>query len=172
MIKIIGCTAIIFSSWGLGYILGTQFSCRVRELKLLKSSFQMLETEIAYSNAPLPDALESVERRSSIPVKYFFINISKNLKTRIYSSVGEAFEKSLDNTKDKLSLGKEDIEILKSFGHSLGNSDVEGQVKNFKLLLKQLEIQESKAEDARAKNERMYKSLGFLSGLAIVILLL
>lgn len=172
MFKFIGCIFLILSSSGLGYIFGTRFSARVRELKLLKMSLQMLETEIVYSNTPLPDAFEITSQKSSAPIKYIFKSVSLKLKEKLYGTVGEAFEISLNDLKDKMSISKEDIEILKTFGYSIGNSDTEGQIKSFKMIIKQLEAQEIKAEESRNKNEKMYKNLGFLAGLAISILLL
>lgn len=172
MVKFIGLAFIVFSSSGLGYILGSRFNMRVRELRLLRAAIQMLETEVVYSNTPLPDAFESIYKRCSSPINELFRTISSNLTKRTFDSVGEAFSKAVEDLKRNLSLSHEDIEILKSFGHSIGNSDIGGQVKSYKMILKQLEIQESKAEEQRSKNEKMYKSLGTLSGLAIAILLL
>lgn len=172
MIRIIGFLFIILSSSGIGYIMGTRFDLRVRELKLLKVALQMLETEIVYSNTPLPLAFESVQRKSTHPISNLFKAVKYNLEKRTFGSVGEAFCQSIDDTRDQMSLSKEDIETLKSFGNSIGNSDIEGQVKSFKMIIKQLDSQEIKAEESKDKNEKMYKSLGFLGGLAIVILLL
>jgi len=53
----------------------------------------------------------------------------------------------------------------------LGSSDVEGQIKNIRLTINQLKLQEQKAEELRAKNEAMYRNLGILGGLAIIIIL-
>jgi stage III sporulation protein AB len=172
MIKAIGYIIIIISSSGLGYLLGTRFNMRVRELKMLKMSLQMLETEIVYTNTPLPDAFDNISSKSSYPVKELFKCMSENLKSRKYGSASEAFEMSINENKGRISLNNEDIDILKTFAQSIGNSDVEGQVKSFKMVLKQLDAQELKAEENRAKNEKMYKNLGFLTGVTIVILLL
>jgi len=172
MIKVIGCMFIIASSSCMGYMLGAKYSMRVKELKFIKMSLQMLETEIAYSNTPLAEAFDSVQKRSSGTIRELFKAMSQNLYKRVYSTVGEAFEMAISKTKEKMSLTIEDMDILKSFGHTMGSSDVEGQVKSFKMVIKQLDGQELKAEESRNKNERMYKNLGVLSGLAIVILLL
>ena len=172
MIKIIGCLIIILSSSTLGFLMGSKFNLRVRELKLLKVSLQMLETEIAYSNTPLPEAFDNISKRSKNPIKDIFSNMSINLYKRIYSTVGEAFDVSIEKIKDKTCFSKDDLEVLKSFGNSIGTSDVNGQIKAFKLVLKQLDQQEIKAEEQRCKNEKMYKSLGFLAGVAIALILI
>ena len=62
--------------------------------------------------------------------------------------------------------------MLVSFGRMLGVSDCEGQIKNIRLAIEQLKIQEQKAEIDRGKNEVMYKRLGFLGGLALALLLI
>lgn len=172
MIRIVGFIFIIFSCSGLGYVLSSRLSMRVRELKLLRISLQMLETEIVYSNTPLPLAFNSVQKKCGRPVKNLFKTTSENLDKKVFGTVGEAFSASIEENKDILSLNREDMEILKSFGYSIGSSDVEGQVKSFNMVLKQLDGQEIKAEDIRSKNEKMYRNLGFLAGLAIVIILL
>jgi stage III sporulation protein AB len=172
MIKIIGCIVILIASSGFGYIAGSRFKYRVKELRLLMVSLQMLETEMTYTNTPLPEAFESVYLKSSTPINFIFKKVSQSLKNHTFSTVGEAFEKALLDCKDIMALSTEDIDILKSFGHTLGSSDIDGQIKSFKMVLKQLETQEAKAEEDRSKNEKMYKNLGFLAGIAVSVLLL
>lgn len=172
MIKIIGSILIIISSSGIGYILGKDFSKRAAQLKLLRMSLQMLETEIEYSSTPLPYAFETISKRSASPVKEIFRAVSESLKGKRFITVGDAFEKALYECSDITCFKKEDIEILKSFAQSIGCSDKEGQEKSFHLVIKQLEGQQDRAEESRAKNEKMYKSLGLLAGLAIAIILL
>lgn len=172
LLKFIGCLFVILSSTGIGFLISSGFRERVEDIRLLKTSIMMLETEISYSNTPLPDAFESVSRKSSGTASRIFQYAGKSLKSRTCSTVGEAFERALNSYSKSNSLSKEDLDILSSFGYSLGSSDVEGQVKSFRLVLKQLEAQEVKAEELRGKNEKMYKSLGVLAGLAVSILLL
>lgn len=172
MIKLIGCLFILLSSSGIGYMLGSKYTFRVRELKLLKTAMQMLETEIIYSHTPLPDAFASAGKKSLSPIKEIFNLMAENLMKREFSSVGDALDDALKKNTIRLSLSKEDIEIIKTFGYSIGDSDTDGQAKSFKLILKQLDIQEMNAQELKNKNEKMFKNLGFLAGLAITILLL
>lgn len=64
-----------------------------------------------------------------------------------------------------------DKELLRSFGRVIGKSDTEDQKKHFKLVYAQLEHHEKMAEEERRNNEKMYKSMGFLLGAAILIIL-
>ncbi len=58
------------------------------------------------------------------------------------------------------------------FGKVLGCSDREDQKKHFELFYIQFKHYENIAEDERKKNEKLYKSLGFLSGVVIFIMLI
>jgi len=77
-------------------------------------------------------------------------------------TAGEAWAKAVKENIKNTSLNKEDEEIIISFGKMLGSSDVEGQIKNIRLTINQLKLQEQKAEELRAKNEAMYRNLGYL----------
>lgn len=84
--------------------------------------------------------------------------------------------KSFDMVKSQLledfSLEEEDVELFLSLGRLLGNSDRADQEKNFKLILNHIKILKEEAKLERDKNEKMYKNLGILAGVAIVIILL
>lgn len=73
---------------------------------------------------------------------------------------------------DTLSLKKNEYEVLKQFGETLGIHDRISQQKHIKLALTHLEASEADAEQAQAKNEKMIKSLGFLAGLLLILLLM
>ena len=84
-------------------------------------------------------------------------------------SASEAWKDAVKLNIDATSFDKEDEKVIISFGKMLGSSDLEGQIKNIRLTLNQLKLQEQKAEEFR-KNEAMYRNLGIL-GIAIIIIL-
>ena len=53
----------------------------------------------------------------------------------------------------------------------LGKTDIEGQMSEIGQFMVLLEDQIKNAEEERKKNSKMYKSLGTIIGLAIVIIL-
>lgn len=83
-----------------------------------------------------------------------------------------ALEKSIEKNKMNLNLNSEDIQVIKSLGKMLGKTDVEGQVSEINLTSVFLETQIAKAEEDCKKNEKIYKTLGTIVGLAIVIILI
>ena len=85
-------------------------------------------------------------------------------------SAEEAWNKSIE--KSNTYLNKEDIENIKSFGKMLGKTDKEGQVSHLELTKTFIEIQIEKARKEEEKNSKLYKTLGVLCGLALVIILI
>ncbi|MBQ9279817.1 MAG: hypothetical protein IJ215_02050 [Clostridia bacterium] len=156
----------------IGYLLANKFTSRVSEINDLLVALDIFETKIKYTY----DSLSTV-----------FLYIADNLKTKIYriffitaeeiqenknDSAGNIFRDVIENEKVFLSIKKDDIEILKELGVSLGQTDLEGQLKNIHLVRTSLKNQLSVAQEEKNKNFKMYRNMGVLSGLIIIIILL
>lgn len=170
IIKFIGAIVLISATSLIGFSLANDCSKRPRALRELQSLLQMLENEISYLSNLLSEAFNRIYEGTNSDTAILFREAAKNLGINGVTA-DVAWEKSINENYAKLSLNKEDKDILLTFGNMLGNSDLEGQLNNIRLMSSQLKLQELKAEDMRQKNEKMYSSLGVLSGLAITIIL-
>lgn len=65
---------------------------------------------------------------------------------------------------------KEDKEVLKMFGKLLGKTDKKGQISEIEITNSFIEKQIEKAENEKNKNAKLYKSLGVICGIGIVII--
>ncbi len=170
IIKIIGAVVLISATSLIGFSLAADCSKRPRTLRELQALMQMLENEISYLSNLLSEAFMRIYENSNVDASIIFKTAAQNLKNSGVTA-DAAWEKSIDENYARLSLKKEDKAILVNFGRMLGNSDLEGQLNNIKLVSSQLKLQELKSEEMKQKNEKMYRSLGVLSGLAITIML-
>ncbi len=87
-----------------------------------------------------------------------------------YDSAGEAWKKALQ--KVKLNFKDEDIKALENLGKLLGKTDIDGQLSRIEVTQKFLDEQIKNAEEEQIKNEKLFKSLSIITGLAIVIILI
>ena len=69
-------------------------------------------------------------------------------------------------------LSNEDITILKNLSKLLGQTDVEGQISQIEVVNQFLNSQLENANEERRKNEKMYRTLGIVTGLTIAIILI
>jgi stage III sporulation protein AB len=172
LVKAILSIIIILSASFIGYILSYKYVQRPRQIKHLFLSLQLLETEILYLLTPLPQALKKVGGKSSMELNRIFTEASELLEKKDGFCIEDAWRQSVEKHYHFTSLTEEDKEALIDFGMSLGTVDRDHQLKNFHFIYGQLKKQQQSAEELRSKNERMYRSLGVLLGVAIVILFL
>ncbi|MEL3974090.1 stage III sporulation protein SpoIIIAB [Rossellomorea oryzaecorticis] len=171
MIKILGAIFILLSTSWAGFEVSKYLTERPRQLRMLKVALQSLEAEITYSHTPLHEATRKISKQLQKPVSWFFENFSKKL-TEQEISVKKAWEDSLEEVWKLTAFKSGEYEILKQFGENLGKHDLVTQQKHIHLALKHLEREETEAVERQRKYEKMTKSLGFLSGLLLIILLL
>lgn len=172
IIKLFGSCLIIVSSSLIGYLYGIRYSKRLSNLIYLQQCIKLLETEILYGATPMPDALNNVYRKGNEKISFVFKEIRHNLLSSKDKSLYECFIEEKDTLKDKLHLSQEDVEVFMTLGQTLGTSNRKDHEKNFKMVITQLKSLEEEARMEKEKNEKMYKSLGILTGIAIVIILL
>ncbi len=171
-LKMIGGIVVIFSSGLIGIAIASRYAFRPLELRKIRILFQMLETEVIYGATPLPTAFKNISNKSDALWSKFFLEVNEKLISGSYYSLTDAWNKSLDEIITHTHLNKIDVALLKNFGTVLGCSDREDQQKHFKLLYAQIQQHEEIAEQERKKNEKMYRSLGFLFGIFIFIILI
>jgi len=170
VLKILGGIMVLVSSTFLGFVLSRDCARRPQELRELQRLFQMFENEVLYLSNLLSDAFENIAKSTDNEVGVFFRSALKNLNSWNGITASAVWEKAVKENIKFTALNKEDEQILISFGKMLGNSDMEGQLKNIRLTISQLKMQEQKAEEIRNKSEAMYKRLGFLGGAALVLI--
>lgn len=170
-IKMLGATLVIAATSWAGFEAAQRFQQRPRQLRELQSCLQMLETEINYGLTPLPKALEKVAESMEGPIGDFCCAVKSELLANQGVTMRDAWHKGLDLLGKHCALTECDQNILRNLGTTLGISDRHDQIKHLKLAMSQLAAAETMAWEEKMKNERMFRALGILGGLAVVILL-
>ena len=136
------------------------------ELKDMKNALNMFLTKIRFTYESVPESFREIGDSIDSNVGKIFRVSAELMKEK---PAGEAWEESID--KVETNLKDEDKSILKNLGRLLGKTDLEGQVSEIKLVQEFLNTQIDVAEKERKKNEKLYRTLGGVVGLAIVIIL-
>lgn len=171
MMKLLGAALIIVATTWTGFEAARHLNERPRQLRQLKSALQSLEAEIMYGHTPLHEAARRLSSQLTKPISWFFDTFAKKL-TNSETTVRDAWEQSLKEIWKMTAFKQGEFEIMKQFGETLGRHDRHSQQKQIMLTLSHLEREEIDAYEKQAKYEKMVKSLGFLSGLLLIILLM
>ena len=160
--------SILTSCTSVGFLLSKRYSDRVRELNYLLNLINILQNKIKFTKKPLPELLEEVSNiNTNGKISKIFLTTSKKLKTQ---KSEQAWSEAILEQRFFLNLTDEDISLIEPLGNMLGKTDIEGQMSEINQFKSILETQIKKAQQERNKNEKMYKSLGTIFGLAIAII--
>lgn len=171
MLKILGGALIIMTCGIIGLEKSRSFSARIEQLRLLNAGLKMLETEIVYGSTLLPLAFARIGERFEGPVASFFQTVAQRLQEDVASGALGAWQEGLQELERKSSLQTQDIEILRALGPMLGNSGVGDQVKNLELTRQHLGQQYLAALEENNRKGKMWRTMGFLVGITLVLLL-
>ena len=161
---IIGCTS------SLGIIYANTFVERTRFLSNLIYALQILETEIVYTNTPLPEVLIKTANKTSSEITRIFENTANILLRKEGYIFSEAWKKAIDESNNIKKINQEDKELLISLGNGLGISNTQDQIKHIDLVRAGIKRNYESSLISQKKNTRLYKNLGLLLGLTIVVI--
>ncbi|MFD2630802.1 stage III sporulation protein SpoIIIAB [Oceanobacillus kapialis] len=167
----IGAILFILTTTWVGFEWSNRLSNRPKHIRQLKNALQILEAEILYSQVPLHEAFSIIAKQTPKPICTFF----ESLHNSLLADRGDLFtvwEKSIDSLKKNSSLGRNEQEIMKQFGRTLGQHDFYQQQKHIQLTINHLDRELEEARDHHLKYGKMAKSLGVLCGLFVVLLLI
>lgn len=167
ILKIIIYITIFACSSYIGILFSRKYSSRVDELKDFKNAFNIFKTKLKYTYAPLDEIFMDVSKSIKGVVGVTFLDICNNMKIE---NATDSFNNAIDTVN--LNLTIEDKETIKNLSKLLGKTDIEGQLSQIDLCLSFLNVQIEKAEKEKEKNEKLYKTLGIITGLGIVIVLM
>lgn len=168
VIKFLILVLVFASSLYIGFLIAKKYKNRVKELKDMKNALNMFETKIKFTYASIPEIFEEISKQfTEETIGNIFKTASILMKDK---TAGEAWSEGIDIVSSNMTL--EDKTILKNLGKLLGKTDAEGQISEIKLVVDFLNTQIELAETDRRKNEKMYKTLGGIIGLTLVIVLI
>lgn len=151
----------------IGNLISKKYSLRLKELKDFKNALNIIESKIKFTYEPIQDIFMQTSKMVSNNISQIFVQATHNMKI---DNAEEAWERSIEAVTTNLNI--EDIENIKNFGKMLGKTDKEGQLSRIELTKTFVEMQIEKAKIEEQKNAKMYKTLGAVTGLAFVIILI
>lgn len=171
-IKIIFNSLILILSSIMGFAFGDIYSKRAKNLLDLQYCIRVLQSEIINGNTPLPDALNNVSVKGRGGISRIFKLIREDLVNEKREDIYYSFLLQKDLLKNKYALNSQDIEIFLYLGKILGKTNSKDQDKNMTFIISQLENHYIEADEVKSKNTKLYRTLGFLIGLGVVIILI
>lgn len=164
MLKLAGAIMIIVSGVVIGFREADKLRRRKVKLEKIIFALKLLESKIMYEKRDIKTALLQIGESQNID---FLMRGAERIEKE---GIGQALFLAVEKYENDL-LGT-DKNILKSLWENIGMSDGESQTKTIRHILSLLEGAYADADAIYKKNGRLMRSMGFLGGAFIVILLI
>lgn len=167
--KLIVCICILEISTYIGITLGKQLKNRTKEYVTLQSICTYIESRIKYSQDNLIDIFDDVhEQNKNNNFGFLFEDITNQMKKNIYS-LSECISRGISNNQYRFCC---DFNVLQELSNSLGKSNVENQVKAIELAKTRIKESLDESKEIENKNSKLYRNLGVICGIMLVIVLI
>lgn len=158
---------IFIASLFIGKLISQKYINREKELKELKTALTMFETKMKFTYEAIPEIFTDIAEKIGGNIGNIFQNAADKMQEM---TAGDAWNEAIEDGQSNMI--PEDKNILKNLGRLLGKTDIDGQIAEIELVNNFLDDQIELAKQERNKNEKMYKTLGGVIGLALVIILI
>ena len=166
-IRIIGAILIIGTCSALGFKMSANYKLQERQMEQLVEALLYISCEMSYRLTPLAQQFSGCCAITTGAVKTFFYQASRELSNQISPNASCCIQAALDKTSG---LTPAAIKTIKQIGNTLGEFDLDGQLKALEetLILCRNTLSHLKAE--QAVHTRNYQTLGICAGAALAIL--
>ncbi len=171
-LKVCASVFVLVGCGWLGMQYGTGFGRRVRQLQELQNSMMQFEFDIDYLGTPVEQTIEKLSKSTSSELGDVFSYMAERLKGGPVFSMENLWIRALERYNDELMLTQSDIQILRDFARLLGTGNREKELNNIKVTSMRLKLAEDEARMQALKNSKMYRGLGILLGVFIVVMLI
>lgn len=168
VLKIIICIAIVILTGYMGNLKALKLKKREYILRDMVTFLNLVKNEIKYMLSILPNAYESSRQKLTTDLKVSIGQIVVDMLT--FDNLNLVDKSIVDNISKLDELTDYDKNVCISTLKNLGRSDVEGQINIIDNSISIIENQIKEANEIKNSNSKVYKTVGTIAGLMIVII--
>ncbi len=172
MIKWIGAILVLVSAYAIGSLLAGQVKEREQWLKEIKIVLFLLEGELEYHQMPFPEALQLVGERHGGSLQQFLCSLGEELKKKEGTCLQEIWKKHSKQFFKNTALTKEQKEEFEQLGSYFMEADRVARKKAIDFYLSRLEEEIVQLRETGSDKAYLYRMLGMLGGMFLLILVL
>ncbi len=170
-VKLIGIALILTGTTAVGWMIANNYSRRPDQLQSVIIALGVLGSEINYSHTPMPVACRRVAAASTYPANQLFLRFAGSIEDR-QRRIGAAWNTVVGWMFTHTALSRADCQALADLGNTLGKTGSDEQMKHLETASRRLASHREQSLAAMEKNRKLWMYTGFLTGLALVLVLL
>ncbi len=170
VLKIIASAVVVLGGGYIGILAAAELETRVRQIEELLGALSQIGFNISFLKMPLSRAIRGVADGQRGAVGGLLGSVAKQIAEDGVSP-DTAFERAIRKSRGSLCIGKGEIEILSEFTKNLGRGDTESEINNINLACAKLTLARDNARGELSQKGKLWRGMGLLGGMLVVVLL-
>ena len=167
MIRWIGGLLVILGCGSCGISIATEYLREQQRLGRLYRALCIMEWELKYRLTPLSELCRLAAKESGGSVEAVFRRLAGELDAQTEPEVDGCMQAALAKVPE---LSPTLRKIMKQLGRSLGRFDLTGQIQGLQAVREAVQTAQDRLDRERGSRLKCYRTLGFCTGAALVIL--
>lgn len=172
MLRFIGALLLMAGSIGIGWSMRIGLKENLEHLYQMRQIFWMLQKEIEYSKAPLPEACRKIGDKVEEPYRGAFLAIREEMIANYGTDFPTLWKRQMEKCMKEVPVAAEDKRIFLAFGNCIGYMDGAVQAQAVEQYIHKLERAIERQEKNIADKCKVIMSLSIMGGLMLVVILL
>lgn len=160
----------MFSSCSIGFLFARELCKRKEELEEQYNLLKLMLGDIRYTRASLPESVDKARKRHEGSYFLWLEEIAKRMENSPGVTIADIWKDAADVGLYQSSLTKEERKKFVEFGELLRVHERENVIAGFEIYLSELEDEIVKIRGVVTMKTKLYRSMGILIGIFIVIL--
>lgn len=171
MLKLLGACLVVLACTWIGFQIAAHYRKRPQQIRQMYTALSLFEMEIMYGNRPLLHICEEIAEREAGIVGQIFAVSAQNLAELDGESTFSCFQQAIEQVWHFSAMEKNEKKILLDLSATLGRSNRGDQIQHVQAAKANLKIEEKKSRQEQEQYEKMFRTMGLLTGALLVILL-
>ena len=170
MLKLAGIFLIFLASVGIGYSGSRELIIREKNLEAFLQLLLCLKGEIRCGNSSLPDAFRDTAHRCGGVYQKFLEKAADDMEKNTRRNAARIIRESAQKYLAQECLSGEELERISALGEKLGYLDREMQLRQLELYETEFQQMIRKLQKIIPDKLKIYRSLGIMGGMMLIIL--
>ncbi len=171
MCKALGILMVAFSTMVFTYSKVEDMKRRLENVKQLKRGLGIIKNEIMFSSREMGDTAYELSQNLSGDLSEIFKAVAEKMSADTHISFGQAWNEEIKSCEKNI-MPERVLKIMKDFADTAGKMSKEIELENIEKAIKVLDDETKEEFENYTKNRRLIFSLGGISCLSVLILLL
>lgn len=167
ILKVIGAIFVVTSCGGIGFRIAANHCREETNLRQMIGILDYLECELQYRLTPLPELCTKVANMFSGVVGNAFLELRTEMDAQVLPNISTCMGAAVAKSSKLTPLTKEELLQL---GKTVGQFDLEGQMKGLEAIRQDCKRRLDGLSQNRDSRLRSYQTLGLCAGAALAIL--